>query len=159
MSYEHTFLNLKITISDIRPHINWVVILVIAYVHFNIPEEFMWVVWVNILTLSPPRVTFKRTKVRLIFLKFSNKGRFEFCTFSVVSPNFNILSVLSAKQTLCSTLPKVTSCNGYLMFCYAGQQRRKRKPAILGSAAIHLAEQSTTQGFGPTGSSRVKAKN
>ena len=34
--YDHTFLNLQITRSDIRPHIKWAVSLVIAYGHFNL---------------------------------------------------------------------------------------------------------------------------
>ena len=54
------FLNLQITRLDIRPHIKWAVILVIAYGHFNIPQGFVWVcmagiVRVNVLILSPPR--------------------------------------------------------------------------------------------------------
>ena len=47
------FQNLQITMSDISPHIKWAVSLVIAYGHFNVPHGF---VWVNILTLSSPRV-------------------------------------------------------------------------------------------------------
>ena len=35
--------NLQITRSDIRPHIKWVVHLVTAYGHFNLP---WWIVWV-----------------------------------------------------------------------------------------------------------------
>ena len=41
--YDHTFLNLQITRSDIRPHIKWAVSLVIAYGHFNLPQGFVWV--------------------------------------------------------------------------------------------------------------------
>ena len=37
------FLNLKITRSDIRPHIKWGVSLVIAYGHFNLCQEVVWV--------------------------------------------------------------------------------------------------------------------
>ena len=37
------FLNLRITRSDIRPHIKWEVSLVIAYGHFNLPQGFAWV--------------------------------------------------------------------------------------------------------------------
>ena len=37
------FLNLQITRSDIRPHMKWVVSLVIAYGHFNLPQGFVWV--------------------------------------------------------------------------------------------------------------------
>ena len=43
------FLNLQITRLDIRPYKKWAVSLVIAYGHFNLPREF---VWVNILILS-----------------------------------------------------------------------------------------------------------
>ena len=39
--YDHTFLNLQITGSDIRQHIKWVVSLVIAYGHFNLPQGFV----------------------------------------------------------------------------------------------------------------------
>ena len=53
--YDHTFLNLQITSTDIKPHIKWVVSLVIAYGHFNLPQGFVWVLWVNTLTLSPQR--------------------------------------------------------------------------------------------------------
>ena len=35
--------NLQITRSDIRPHIKWVVCLVIAYGHFNLPWGIVWV--------------------------------------------------------------------------------------------------------------------
>ena len=68
--YDHTFQNLQITRSDIRPHIKWAVILVIAYGHTQSGLSTWWLhmvtliflrglcgyVWVNILTLLPPRV-------------------------------------------------------------------------------------------------------
>ena len=38
--YDHTFLDLQITRSDIRPHINWAVSLVIAHGHFNLSQAF-----------------------------------------------------------------------------------------------------------------------
>ena len=41
--YDHTFLKLLITRSDIRPHIKWAVSLVIAYGQFNFPQGFMWI--------------------------------------------------------------------------------------------------------------------
>ena len=48
--YEHSescmiilFLNLQVTRSDVRPHIKWVVSLVITYGHFNLPQGFVWV--------------------------------------------------------------------------------------------------------------------
>ena len=52
------FLNVQITGSDIRPHIKWVVSLVIAYGHFNLPQGFVWACMyvVNILTLSRQRL-------------------------------------------------------------------------------------------------------
>ena len=50
------FLNLQITRSDIRPYIKWAVSRVIAYGHFNLPRGLCGYVWVNMLTLSPPRV-------------------------------------------------------------------------------------------------------
>ena len=37
------FLNLQITISDIRLHMKWAVSLVIPYGHFNLPRGFVWV--------------------------------------------------------------------------------------------------------------------
>ena len=40
---DHTLLNLQITRSDIRPHIKWAVILVIAYGPFNLPPGFVWI--------------------------------------------------------------------------------------------------------------------
>ena len=36
--YDHTFLNMQIIRSDIRPHIKWVVSLLIGYGHFNLPQ-------------------------------------------------------------------------------------------------------------------------
>ena len=39
--YDHIFLNLQITRSDIRPHTKWAVSLVIAYGHFNLPQGFV----------------------------------------------------------------------------------------------------------------------
>ena len=55
--YDHTFLNLQITRPDIRPHMKWAVSLVIAYMATLIfLRELCGNVWVNILTLSPPRV-------------------------------------------------------------------------------------------------------
>ena len=51
------FLNLQITTSDVRPHIKWAVSLMIAYGNINLPQGFEWYVWVNILTLSPLRVS------------------------------------------------------------------------------------------------------
>ena len=47
--YDHTFLNLQITRSGIRPNIKWVVSLVITYGHFSL--GLCGCVWVNILTL------------------------------------------------------------------------------------------------------------
>ena len=47
----------KITGSDIRPHLNWAVSLVIADVCFIFLKGLCGYVWVNILTLSFPRVT------------------------------------------------------------------------------------------------------
>ena len=41
--YDHTFLNLQVTRSDIRPHTKWAVSLVIAYGHFSLPRGFVWV--------------------------------------------------------------------------------------------------------------------
>ena len=37
------FLNFQITRSDIRPNSKWVVSLVTAYGHFNLPQGFVWV--------------------------------------------------------------------------------------------------------------------
>ena len=37
------FLNLQITRSDVKPHMKWVVSLVIAFGHFNLPQGFVWV--------------------------------------------------------------------------------------------------------------------
>ena len=55
--YDHTFLNLQITRSDIRPHIKWALILVIVYGHFNLPSGVcVGMNQLNILTLSPRRV-------------------------------------------------------------------------------------------------------
>ena len=43
LMYDHNFLNLQITRSDIRPRIKWAVSLVIAYGHFNLPQGIVWV--------------------------------------------------------------------------------------------------------------------
>ena len=48
------FLNLQITKSVIRPHIKWVVSLVIAYGHFTFLQVLCGYVWVNTLTSLPP---------------------------------------------------------------------------------------------------------
>ena len=40
--YDHTFLNMQITRSDIRPHKKWAVSLVIAYGHLNLPHVGMY---------------------------------------------------------------------------------------------------------------------
>ena len=48
------FPNLQITRSDIRPHIKWADSLVIVCGHFNLPQGFVWVCMVNILTISLP---------------------------------------------------------------------------------------------------------
>ena len=37
------FLCLQITKSDIRPQVKWAVNLVIADIHFNLPQGFVWV--------------------------------------------------------------------------------------------------------------------
>ena len=50
-----TILYLQMITSETRPHVKWVVNLVIAYGHFNVPHVF---VWVNVLTLPPQRVDF-----------------------------------------------------------------------------------------------------
>ena len=53
--WPYFFLNLEITGSDIRPHINWAVSLVIIYGRFNLPQGVCGYVCVNILTLLTPR--------------------------------------------------------------------------------------------------------
>ena len=63
--------NLQITRSDIRPHIKWVVCLVIAYGHFTLPWGIVWVCMSPhthfILPLPPPpppqRVLMNRTSI------------------------------------------------------------------------------------------------
>ena len=52
--YDHTFLNLKITSQDIRPQIKCIINLVIAYGRFNLPQGFVWYVWVNTLDFITP---------------------------------------------------------------------------------------------------------
>ena len=41
--WPYTFLNLQITSPNIRPHIKWILSLVIAYGHFTLPQGFVWV--------------------------------------------------------------------------------------------------------------------
>ena len=41
--YDHTFSDLQIIKSDIRPQIKWAVNLVIACGHFNVIQGFAWV--------------------------------------------------------------------------------------------------------------------
>ena len=41
--YDHTFLNLQITWSDIRPQIKWSITQIITYGHFNLPLQLVWV--------------------------------------------------------------------------------------------------------------------
>ena len=41
--YDHICSKIPNHKSDIRPHINWAVSLVIAYGHFNLPLGFVWV--------------------------------------------------------------------------------------------------------------------
>ena len=53
--FDHTFLNLEIIRSEIRPHLNWTVSLVIAYGNLIFLMGSCGYVWVNILTLSPSR--------------------------------------------------------------------------------------------------------
>ena len=45
--YDHIFLNLQITGTDIRPHIKWAVHLVIVCGHFNLPQGLCGYVWVH----------------------------------------------------------------------------------------------------------------
>ena len=40
--YDHIYLNLQITRSDIGPHIKWAVSLVFTYGHFHLPQGFVW---------------------------------------------------------------------------------------------------------------------
>ena len=54
--YDHTFLNLQPTRSDISTHIKWIVSLVIAYGHLFFLRGLCGYIRVNILTLSPTRV-------------------------------------------------------------------------------------------------------
>ena len=58
--YYQLFLNLKITRSDIRPHIKCTVSLVIAYGHLIFLTDLCQQVWLNILTLLPPMGIFQR---------------------------------------------------------------------------------------------------
>ena len=53
--FDHTLLNLRITRSDIRPHIKWAVNHVITHGHFNLLQGLCGYVFVNILTLSTLR--------------------------------------------------------------------------------------------------------
>ena len=71
--YDHTFLNLQITTSDVRPHIKWAVRLVILHmVTLVFLGGLCGYVWVNILTLSPHRECMKDrgypTRDLLLFL-------------------------------------------------------------------------------------------
>ena len=52
------FLHLQITRSDISLHIKWVVRMVIAYDHFNLPQSFVWVYigWYNHFIIHLMRV-------------------------------------------------------------------------------------------------------
>ena len=49
----------EITRADIEPQVKWVISLVNRNDHFNLPQEFLWVYWVNILTLLPLRIKTK----------------------------------------------------------------------------------------------------
>ena len=52
------FLNLQISRSDIRPHIKWVVSLVIAYGHFNLSQGFVWIYMVQLTLFITHEVDF-----------------------------------------------------------------------------------------------------
>ena len=79
--WPHFFIKLQMSRADIRPHIKWVVSLVIAYGHFDFPQRFVWVcMWVrNILTLSLLRVMSVRVPI-LVFSKFFRAGYHAFST-------------------------------------------------------------------------------
>ena len=59
------FLNLQIIRSDIRPHIKWVVSLVIAYGHFNLPLGFVWVCMGIITNIGRIRIHYDCTKATI----------------------------------------------------------------------------------------------
>ena len=83
--YDHTLLNLQIIRSDIRPHIKWPVSLVIAYGHFNLPEDLCGYVWVYILTYSPT-VLAKNFLLHPLYIDSFNGRVLKF--FSLVSTAF-----------------------------------------------------------------------
>ena len=60
--WPYAFLCLQITSKEIGPQTWWAVSLVLAGCHFNLPQSFVWVLWVNILTLSPLRVWVDKEK-------------------------------------------------------------------------------------------------
>ena len=80
--YDHTFLNLQINRSDIRPHIKWAVSLVIAYATLMFLRGLYGYVRVNILTLSLMRHS-SMISVAVIYyehltLYCSNRGSCEY---------------------------------------------------------------------------------
>ena len=60
--YDHAlFEACKITRSDVGPHVKWVISLVIAYGHFNLPYGFEWACKVNIILFPPKGLDEKRS--------------------------------------------------------------------------------------------------
>ena len=53
--YDHTFLNMQITRSDIRPYIKWAFSLVIIYGHFSLPPGLCGYVQINIPKFITPK--------------------------------------------------------------------------------------------------------
>ena len=70
--YDHTFLNLQITRSDIRPHIKWPVSLVIAYGHFNLPQGIVWVCMSSHTHFITPRAQMTHLMKHTSYCSFLN---------------------------------------------------------------------------------------
>ena len=66
------FLNLQITSSDVRPHIKWVVGLVITYGCFNVPQVSVWVcMGLHTHFITPEGLFDVQNSCDLSFLTFS----------------------------------------------------------------------------------------
>ena len=130
--------NLQITRSDIRPHIKWVVRLVTAYGHFNLPWGIVWVCMsphTHFIPDSPP----PRAQITHLMKHTSNY----FIKCACVLQNIHNSSALDGSKGLQFILSLQYSCKKkrvlhVLHTMFSSYQRSNKCPAIMSSFLFKL---------------------
>ena len=133
--------NLQITRSDIRPHIKWVVCLVIVYSHFNLPWRIAWACMsphTHFIALPPPTPPPPRAQVTHLMKHTSNY----FFKCACVLQNIHSSSAHDGNKGLQFILSLQYSCKKRVLHAlhtmFSSYQRPNKCPAIMSSFLFKL---------------------